>query len=77
MRKGEQGATPAKECNMDEFKYPVGIWFYGRPYDFSRFTKVNGVEYAVYRETELGVEQAFTPNQFKYNEYYGNIERRG
>lgn len=60
---------------MDGFRYPTDIWFYGRPYTFKRFTVVDGVKYAVYAEKVLGVEQAFTLNSFKYNEYYGNIER--
>ena len=64
-----------KEMVMDGFRYPTDIWFYGRPYTFKRFTVVNSVEYAVYADKDLGVEQAFTPNSFKYNEHYGNIER--
>ena len=61
---------------MDGFRYPTDIWFFGRPYSIKCFVTKDGVEYAVYREIEIGVEQAFTENTFRYHEHYGNVERR-
>lgn len=58
-----------------KFAFPTDIWFYGRPYKLNRFVKKDGVKYAVYVETTLGVEQAFTERTFRYYEYYGNVER--
>lgn len=60
---------------MDGFIYPLDIWFYGRPYTFRKFVMRDDVKYAVYEETELGVQQAFTENLFKFHEHYGNITR--
>ena len=69
-----RGFAPCKGEDMD-FTYPVEMWYFGRPYTFTRFVIKDGKKYAVYAEKELGIEQAFDINLFKYHEAYGNIER--
>ena len=60
---------------MGGFRFPLDIWYFGRPYTFMKFVEKDGVKYAIYRETTLDVELPLTESTFRYYEFYGHISR--
>ena len=62
--------------NQKAFRFPRYIVYLGRLMTALRVTKKFGTIVCIYEDDELKVRTSFTENQFKYNEYYGYIERR-
>lgn len=59
-----------------QFRFPKHIIFMGRFMTADRIVKYNNGTACLYTDDELGIQTSFSENQFKFNEYYGNIERR-
>ena len=64
-----------KEKGKD-FRFPRYIIYCGKFMTAKKIVKCRNGVACLYEDDELGVQTSFTANQFKYEEYYGNIERR-
>lgn len=60
----------------DGFRFPRHIVYLGRLMTALRIARKHGFIVCVYEDDELRVRTSFTEIQFKFNERYGNIERR-
>ena len=60
----------------NHFRFPKYIVYMGRLMTAIRIAKKMGTIVCIYEDDELKIRTSFTENQFKFNEYYGNIERR-
>lgn len=60
----------------DGFRFPRHIVYLGRLMTALRIARKHGLIVCVYEDDELRVRTSFTEIQFKFNERYGNIERR-
>lgn len=61
---------------MDKFKFPKRIVFLGRFLTATKVVVKSGVRLCLYEDDEIGVQTSFSEIEFKYNEFYGLIERR-
>ena len=61
---------------MIKWFYPRSIVYLGMLFTLARITVVNKQIIGVYKDDDFGTEKIFTETEFKYHEYYGNIERR-
>ena len=59
-----------------DFKFPRYIVYCGRFLTAKKITKYKNTVACLYEDDELGTQTSFTANQFRFNEYYGHIERR-